>query len=446
MGRTTRTGDKRKATAQKVAAAKKKAKESNAKPAAKLTKKEVDKLPVKYWAFEMDQPTPDGLPVYFEDAAEAQEFRKDYKDIIAGEKRFRLKDKFLDYQAQQIDGVKNGRKVVTPKRAKKQVALDNNSAQKLKDMVANTMPRDEIVVSVNTTISSPVCNMMMQFKDNRGEQTWVVKPSIVAHCLNSWAKVLPNSDKYIQEAMLAMEGMLMRDPNSRDTDKPLIVQGKPRDDGSKGKGFEVELLVTQFTIPYRRFKNEKAEASWMQDTAKIIASEVRNIMLLPDFIDALKIRTPWENYYKAIMKDPANYVNYPQFLKQAVIRTQVVDTFANMLIRSDAQVVATRTWKSRLNKRKYTTKKDTPVKKKLVIDLSDDSDDDIDVQYDEPDDDDEQQDNESEEEEAEDEEEEKEEDEEDEDNAEDDNVNKQEEHSETKDSNTNEDSVDGKKE
>ena len=387
MAKTTRSGNpqRKAATAKKVAAAKgKKSKEVN--EVKKSPKINVDALPVKYWVFEMVEAA--SGPVCFESASDAQVFRKEYKELIMKERRFRLENKFLEFQAERKNRV--GTVASTPKASKGKVAIDVNSAQKWKDLVASSMPRDEVMALMYTTSHSELAAVIIMFKNADGKQTWVVKPEFAQSCLVSYAKVLPNRDGVIQQAMDNMEVLAMRDPTSQDSDKQLVVPGRAKRDADKGDGFAVFLLVTYIKIPYKKLKTQKAEASWLTETGSVIANHVRNVMLLPEFIDALQVRVPFEKYFKAIMKPDANYVNYPQFLKQAVVRTQIVDGFSRYLVRTDAQCVATKHWKARLNKRKYPEKKMSPTAKRLrLVDMVDDSDDDgLNVEYDDDDEED----------------------------------------------------------
>lgn len=322
-----------------------------------------------------------GKPVVITDAAEARDFRRDQKTLFTVEKRFSSEARFKQYQDRKHFVLKKN--VPSTPKQDNDFELDPASAEKVQAMVVKEMPSNAIVGHFLTTNRSKQCFLVIEFKDDKGNQFWCIKPEYIFSIFNSYSKVKAYKNAFICEALANAKPIRMKDPNGGPNQQART--DPPKKEGKTGNGFDIFLLATRFTIPHESFTSEDDEKEWLGETTALILNYFQSVMKSQSFIRVLEKRCGPTKFFSSIMAENVKYTTYPEYLDSCRINVNAFNKDKSLVVLDDMRDMSQVLFEHNLkNRRKYPL---TEAEKRMeAVELVESDGEDDNVQYEDDDD------------------------------------------------------------
>jgi hypothetical protein len=292
---------------------------------------------------------------YVSGKKEADEFKKNFKELIIKVSMFTDKEEFERHivTRKQLTssgsvGTKNncaasGLKAAASNKDDKN-DQDSDDACLLDD--DEDTATEHFAVAWKTTTTSKMMAFLLRLMQANGKPAWIWKIYMLRMVMKYWVSCNTPSGPVMVEALKNMKYGSFPDENDRN--QPKTLPYSPTKD--KHILLPIHTMYTFVTIPYEGFGSSKEEGEWAQVVSRTLAEHFRTAMSSKNFRKTIEAKY---EAFGAKLFSPTMSMNLPKYLAQAVVRISKGDSLNKLLITSEAADIMSVLYDNRLSKPKY---------------------------------------------------------------------------------------------
>jgi hypothetical protein len=293
---------------------------------------------------------------YFEDKASASQFAKDFKEAVQDTYFYTNKKDFqydkAQFEKQKIFADSNLEETVTEPEPN---ADDANLARNILESMnhSGTTPLDTISAYIYTNDWFSRACIIIRFLNSRGKEHWCWKPNIMAGVLSNYFLQKPSAHHDAQDPLIHLAYEPLPDPTDSTGETQDFYTYEVTAQGVK-KDISIPLYVayTFVEIPVSTLLSRDDEAQWLISHVRLLIDEIKTAMVHRAFRTCMTSIN--SNYSSKIFQEGAKKNNLPNFLKNAVVRTDFIDSLAPYIMRRQREKIHRFLLQFRTNTKKYT--------------------------------------------------------------------------------------------
>lgn len=311
--------------------------------------------------------TKDNQTKVFDDEEERDAFIESFeplikfKEIFKTKKELQLREK--EIKEQLIDTIDEDDSDEDKKITSK--ALSGKKKEKYEQMKAALTKRDpqgKIIIYYYTDAYTNAAVLFFLEVDKNGRQIWWNKGEYWSELFPSYASVIPQNDKYIQDTIMSIKWAFRRDPNSGPNEilSTENKKKKQKEDGTivwepDGKKWNQSLCYGILDFTNMNFQNKEQESNWLQNKALETGQAFLNIRKNDLFINLIqeKMTVAQRGY---AFDDGKTGIKYGSFYKGCSIEAEPIKQITDMVVRDNSNIIKTKLCQYKVPnfKKKYT--------------------------------------------------------------------------------------------